>query len=66
MRDDIINILKNQDKAIDVYERCGFENKGIVSAPGHDMESYEQEGFDSAKGINSQIQLVILSKKIRW
>lgn len=57
--------FSNQDKAIDIYEKCGFENKGIVSAPGHDMESYEQEGFDSTKGINSQIQLVILSKKIR-
>lgn len=55
-----------QTQAMELYQRCGFENKGPVKAYGHDMQSYEQEGFNTdGNGAQKQITMYILSKKIR-
>ena len=59
-----VSTYSNLDRAIKFYERCGFENKGPVSAQGHDMSAYEQEGFDPDNAVDSNICLVILSRKI--
>lgn len=64
-----INVMaySTQTKAIEIYEGLGYENHGVLSSFGHDMSSYEQDGFNTDEKGNyiQEIQLVVLSKKIR-
>ena len=63
-----INVMaySTQTKAIDLYEQQGYENHGVLSSFGHDMSSYEQDGFNTDEKGNyiPEIQLVVLSKKM--
>lgn len=64
-----VNVIaySTQPHAVEVYEKCGFENKGELSGQGHEMSSYEQEGFDVDENgqMIQEIKLIVLSKKIR-
>ena len=57
----------DQKEAMRICEECGFENKGPVVSMGHDMSSYEQDGFDRKEDgtVKKETELYILSKKIR-
>ena len=61
-----INVMaySYQTKAIKVFEELGFENHGVLSSFGHDMSSYEEDGFNvNEKGEPTQeISLIVLDK----
>ena len=62
-----VNTIAYSDRpyAKEVYLAAGFEDEGVLNGMGHDMESYEQDGFDvDEKGNKAQISLSICSKKI--
>lgn len=55
-----------QTHAMEIYESLGYDNRGPVRSQGHDMQTYEQEGFDTDEnGLRKEITLYILSKKVR-
>jgi len=64
-----LNVLaySYQNEAIVIFEELGFENHGVLSSFGHDMSSYEEEGFNvNEKGeVTQDISLIVLDRKIR-
>ncbi len=64
-----INVMaySTQKKAIELYEQLGYVNHGVLSSFGHDMSSYEQDGFNTDEKGNyvQEIQLIVLSKKTK-
>ncbi|MBQ9327912.1 MAG: hypothetical protein IJ225_05195 [Solobacterium sp.] len=64
-----LNVMcySTQTHAIEIYESLGYTNHGPLVSYGHDMASYEQDGFnlDQSGNYVPEIQLIILYKTIR-
>jgi len=64
----MINVItySNAPHAAEVYEALGYTNHGPLASYGHDMQSYEQEGFnsDGTPDFKEEIRLVVLSKHL--
>lgn len=64
----MINVItySNAPHAAEVYEALGYANHGPLASYGHDMQSYEQEGFnaDGTPDFKEEIRLIVLSRHL--
>ncbi|GEM_PF-1778653 len=52
-------------EAQEIYEDCGFEKQAPIKSSGHDMASYEQEGFSMDESLVEEKTMCIYMKDLR-